>query len=269
MSGVKALQYPEKVVGILSFDFDGTLHDPSLNAPVDGSFFETIQHLHPQGWLWGINTGRSTQQMIEGMVEGRFPFLPDFLIARERELYTPGAFGRWLPVADWHKQSARAHKQVFRKAKKLLRAVKGFVEKETEAHWIEQENDPAGVIAQDEAEMQRIVDFIETHRDQCELLGYLRNSIYLRFSHIDYHKGSTLREFARLVDVPVERTFAIGDGHNDLDKLMPEVAGMRACVRNAHPEVVSHLSKHGGYVARKNASLGAIEALQHFLPEYF
>lgn len=265
MVGLKALEYPRGVKGVLSFDFDGTLHLPVLDPPVDPAFFETIRQLRRDGWLWGINTGRSMGQMLEGMLESRFPFLPDFLILRERELFTVGNYGRWQPVADWHKQSERAHKKVFRKAKKLLLQVRQFVEKETGAHWVVQEGDPAGVIAQNEAEMEKIVTYVESHRDKCEILGYLRNGIYLRFSHIDYHKGSTLREFAKLVDVPIERTFAIGDGQNDLDKLVPDVAGMRACVANSHPDVLRHVAKYGGYVTKANASLGAVEALKYYL----
>lgn len=262
---MRALEYPDEVTGVLSFDFDGTLIIPDAEVPLDPVFFEEIKRLRADGWLWGINTGRSLLQMLEGFNEGSFPFLPDFLIAREREIYTPGDFGRWHPIADWQKKCAKDHKLFFRKAKKFLNLAQKFVEEETHAQWVDQEGDPAGVISTTVEEMAVIVDWIERNRGMCELIGYLRNTIYLRFSHIDYHKGSSLREIARIADIPVEKVFAIGDGHNDLDKLHPDVAGMIACVGNADQEVKDYVGSHSGYVAKAHGSLGSVEALRYFM----
>lgn len=261
---VEILNYPGEVKGVLSFDFDGTLHLPEVMPPVDSGFFEVVRGLRDEGYIWGINTGRSQMQMVEGFVEGQFPFSPDFLVAREREIYTPGEFGRWIPVREWQKRAERDQKKVFRKAKKLLLEVREFVEATTDAEWVVQEGDPAGIVATSVEEMGRIVDFVEEHRGRCEMLGYLRNTIYLRFSHKDYHKGSAVREVMRLAGVEREQVFVIGDGHNDLDKLHPEVAGMIACVGNAHDDVKTHVRAHGGYVAEREGSLGSVEALDYF-----
>ena len=262
--GVEILEYPDVVRGVLSFDFDGTLHLPELSPPVSSDFFEMVRELRDRGYIWGINTGRSQMQMVEGFLEGRFTFFPDFLVAREREIYTPGKFGRWVPVKEWQRRSEKAQKLVFKKAKKLLLEVREFVESETDAEWVVQPGDPAGIVATSIEEMAKIIDFVEEHRGRCEMLGYLRNSIYLRFSHKDYHKGSAVREVMRLSGVGREDVFVIGDGHNDLDKLHPDVAGMIACVGNAHDEVKSHVREYGGYVAEGEGSLGSMEALEHF-----
>jgi len=72
-------------------------------------------------------------------------------------------------------------------------------------------------------------------------------------------------EIARRCDVSTEQVFAIGDGHNDLDMLLPEYVGMIACPGNAHEEVKEHVSEKGGYLADGHASLGVIEALEHFI----
>lgn len=261
---MEILEYPSEVRGVLSFDFDGTLHLPELSPPVDGAFFEVVRGLRDQGYVWGINTGRSQMQMVEGFVEGSFPFSPDFLVAREREIYTPGQFGRWVPVRDWQKKAERDQKKVFKKAKKLLLDVRAFVESETDAEWVVQVGDPAGVVATSVEEIARIVEFVEEHRGRCEMLGYLRNTIYLRFSHRDYHKGSAVQEVMRLTGVAREDVFVIGDGHNDLDKLHPDIAGMIACVGNSDEDVKAHVRGHGGYVAEGEGSLGAVEALGYF-----
>jgi hydroxymethylpyrimidine pyrophosphatase-like HAD family hydrolase len=202
--------------------------------------------------------------MLSGFLEGKFPFLPDFMVARERELYTPGALSRWHPVEDWNKRSEKDHKKVYRRSKKFINVVREYVESETRAKWISEVGDPAGIIANSVAEMAGIVEFIDTQIGDHENLGYLRNTIYLRFSHKDYHKGSSLAEIARRCGVAKEQVFAIGDGHNDIDMLHRDYAHMIACPANADEEVKQHVSEQGGYICEQRASLGAIEALGHF-----
>lgn len=71
------LPAPPSATAILSFDFDGTLHDPAESPPVPREFFDLIRKLREeQGAVWGINTGRSMPQVVEGMIESAFPFLP-------------------------------------------------------------------------------------------------------------------------------------------------------------------------------------------------
>ena len=158
-------------------------------------------------------------QMMEGFLDGEFPFLPDFLVARERELYTPGGMNRWVPVREWNKRSEKDHKKVYKKNKKFIQRVQDYVESETGAEWVSEAGDPAGIIASSIEEMAEILKFIDAGINDCKNLGYLRNSIYLRFSHKVYHKGTSLAEIARRCYVSTEQVFAIGDGHNDLDML--------------------------------------------------
>ena len=264
MPPLQPLNMPEKINGVLSFDFDGTLVCPDSDPRLAPEFFEVIKQLREQGFVWGVNTGRSQMLMLSGFLEGKFPFLPDFMVARERELYTPGALSRWHPVEDWNKRSEKDHKKVYRRSKKFINVVREYVESETRAKWISEVGDPAGIIANSVAEMAGIVEFIDTQIGDHENLGYLRNTIYLRFSHKDYHKGSSLAEIARRCGVAKEQVFAIGDGHNDIDMLHRDYAHMIACPANADEEVKQHVSEQGGYICEQRASLGAIEALDYF-----
>ncbi|MFC5051528.1 HAD family hydrolase [Rubritalea spongiae] len=263
---MKALDYPAEVRGILSFDFDGTLYEHEKEVVLDPSFYRKIESLREDGWLWAINTGRSLLYMLEGFKEGRFPFAPDYLVAREREIYTPGdQFGRWHRVEDWHKRYARDTKLFFEEAGEFIELVKEHVTSATAAQWVEEEGDPAGIVASSEEETLEILQFVNEHRHMSNLIGVLHNSIYMRFTHNGYNKGTSLKELAKRSGVGVENVFAIGDGHNDIDKLHPDVAGMIACVGNSQQEVVDYVRGHGGYVAKAHGSLGSIEALTHFL----
>ena len=88
---------------ILSFDFDGTLHNPADEDPVSPRLFETLERLRREkGALWGINTGRSIAHVVEGLVESRFPFAPDWVVAREREIWLPNHVGRWTAHQPWN-----------------------------------------------------------------------------------------------------------------------------------------------------------------------
>ena len=261
---MQKLDLPKEIKGILSFDFDGTLLDPTTNPQLDPLFFEVIDELREQGWIWGINTGRSQMQTVAGFNEGVFPVLPDFMVARERELYTPGDYGRWKPITEWNKRSEKDHKKMFKKSKRLLKEIRSYVEESTNARWVSEEGDPAGVVATSHEEMDEIIAHIDERKSKVEMMGYLRNTIYMRFSHKDYHKGSSLAEITRRCDLDSSQVFAIGDGHNDIDMLHKDYAGMIACPANSSQAVKQHVEGQGGYLCKQPASLGVVEALRHF-----
>ena len=252
---------------ILSFDFDGTIHNPAATPAIGPGFFDLIRRLRDErGSLWGINTGRSMAHIIEGLVESRFPFLPDWVVAREREIWFPNNFGRWISKDDWNKTCRKDHKRFFNKARKLLKSIRLEIEEHTGATWIEQKDDPAALVARTEEEMDWIVARLRTLTAPEPLLHWQRNSIWLRFGHRDYHKSSSLREVARHYGLDQSRCFAIGDSHNDLDMLAPAAAAMIACPANAVPEIQAHIITHRGYVCDAPYSDGCTEALQQQLP---
>lgn len=260
MNTLSPLESPDWV---LAFDFDGTLALPDHDPQVRPEFFELIEKLRQSHRVfWGINTGRSLMFAVQGIAEAGFPFLPDYIIAREREVYTPNEFRRWVPVADWNKRCDKAHRSLFRKHRRFLKQTSKWVEEETGAVWGLQAEEPAGIVASTAEEMDGIVRRLDHELVGKKNLSYQRNGIYLRFSHGDYHKGSAMAELARLKGVGVERTFAIGDGHNDLDMLDGSVAGHLACPSNACDEVKQSVYRHGGYVAEGVASEGAVAALR-------
>jgi HAD superfamily hydrolase (TIGR01484 family) len=250
---------------ILSFDFDGTLHDPAANPPVPKEFFEIIRKLREeQGIVWGINTGRSVPQMLEGFLESRFPFLPDWLVAREREIHFPNSFGRWVPEAAWNKNCEREIYQLFERSRKLLAHIRDEIESHTGAHWIEMEGEPAGIISRTEEEMEWIVGHITPIISAEPHFSWQRNSIYLRFGHREFQKGSSLSHVANHYGLPPERRFAIGDSHNDLEMLDPAHTGMAACPANSVDAIHQKTRDIGGLVTRASHGQGAVEALTHY-----
>jgi HAD superfamily hydrolase (TIGR01484 family) len=259
------LPLPSTPSAILSFDFDGTLHHSASVPPVPAEFFAIIRKLREeQGVVWGINTGRAIEHTLEGLLESSFPFFPDWIVAREREIYFPNERGRWLPLTAWNSRCAHEIHTLFAHLRPLLIRIRHEIETHTGAQWMEMDGEPAGVISQSEEEMEWIIDRIEPLVVAEPHLAWQRNSIYLRFGHRDFQKGSSLCEIAKHYGVGAERCFAIGDSHNDFEMLDPSAAGMIACPANAVKAIKDKVRANGGYLAQASSGHGSVEALNHF-----
>jgi len=264
---VRTLDACPKPFLLLSFDFDGTLHHPGDAPPVPTAFFDTIRELREKrGAVWGINTGRSMPQVLEGLIESNFPFLPDWVIAREREIFFPNAFGRFLAHRDWNERCEKDLHKLFKKSRKAFALIRHEIEEHTGAQWIEMDGEPAGLISRTEEEMEWIAAHITPLVAGIPGLGWQRNSIYLRFGHRNYQKGSTLSEMARLYQLTTAQTFAMGDSHNDIEMLSEENSGQAACPSNAVGAIRDLITARGGYIADSPHGNGVVEALRELFP---
>lgn len=252
------------MIRLLSTDFDGTLVEHLAEEPVSTEFLERIAALRADGAVWAVNTGRAVHHIVEGLEEFGFPFAPDFVLTSERDVFRPEG-GGWIPYGDWNERCEAVHRELLAQAGPLIDQIRNFLERETEAKLILEHAGPAGIIARDDAEMDRIVSFIDAAREQLPEFHYQRNTMYLRFCHVSYHKGAALGELARLLEVPRERIFAIGDHHNDLSMLDGRYAALTACPANAVVEVKETVRAAGGYVAERTYSAGVAEAIEYFV----
>ena len=252
---------------VLGFDFDDTLVLKNGSPKIDPKFFECVRWVRSTyGAAWGIATGRSLYQLMEGFNEVNFPCLPDFVVAREREIYFPGQFGRWLPHDEWNRACEKEHKKLFRKSKRLFGKVRKLIEKETNARWISTEGDAAGIVASSEAEMESILEFLKTLKGTVDLT-HERNGIYLRFSHRRFNKGTGLVEAADRWGIGPDRILAVGDNFNDLSMLQPEICDACGCPSNAVSAIREFVAGRGGKVAEKPGSLGVMEIMGHYFDQ--
>lgn len=249
---------------ILCFDFDGTLvsHDSELRFhPALG---EMIRGLRAQGAAWVINTGRTLDQTLQGLGQYGLLMEPDFIISQECDIHRPGLFSRWTDYGSWNKQARKAHERFMKEHREFLNQIRQLVETQTKGQFLNGEFGQVGIVADTVAEMEQLCAYIENERHRYPSLGYQRNSIYLRFAHIDYSKGSALEELTRLLGLTPAHCFAAGDNHNDLSMLDTRVAQMIACPGNALPPIKDHVVRQGGFIAQGEASLGMMEALTHY-----
>ena len=267
-------------IRLVSTDFDSTLVGHGATVPFVPELIDALRTLRQHGVIWVINTGRSPRLLDHGLAEFGWPIRPDFAITSEREVCRPaenGATGRdgtsWADFGDWNDRCARDHAELFDAARPLMDEVLAFLNAETGATPLydptpsaEAPEQPAGLVAADEPEMDRIAAFLDALRPRCPKLAYQRNKIYLRFCHADYDKGVALGELGRLLGIPAEAIFAVGDHHNDLPMLDGRHARHVACPGNAIDEVKSLVRTAGGWVAEAPCSLGVVEALRRYFP---
>jgi HAD superfamily hydrolase (TIGR01484 family) len=253
------------MIKLLSTDFDGTLVHHFERPPVVPNLIAMLRNLRKSGVFWAINTGRDLGHIVHGLDEFAFPVQPDFVLTSERDLFHKPDDGGWRPYGDWNERCAQAHDDLFAQAQPLLDRILHFLEHETRAQAIWDQSRPVGLIAESETEMDRIVAFIETAREQMPLFAFQRNTRYVRFCHADYSKGAVLGELGRLIGVTREEIFACGDHHNDIPMLDGKFARWVSCPGNSADATKETVRRAGGYVARGIASEGVVEGLIYFM----
>ena len=250
---------------LLSTDFDGTLVAHGPDSMLDRGCMEHIEKLQNDGVIWAINTGRSVDLLESGLTDFEFPIHPDFILTSERDIFRPSSNGaKWEPFGDWNERVAREHAKLYTSAESVLAEVVDFVNHKTKARLLYHTAGLEGLVAESEEELDRVTRFIDKAREKQPKFHYQRNTVYLRFCHADYHKGTALAELSRLLQMSREHVFAAGDHHNDISMLDGRFAQYPACPANAIPEVKEAVRSAGGYIASRECGGGVHEALLHF-----
>jgi hydroxymethylpyrimidine pyrophosphatase-like HAD family hydrolase len=251
-------------IRLLSTDFDGTLIAIGSQGRCSPGFAAALdQHKRSDG-LWAINTGRSLDHAIEGIKGFDAPVVPDFLLTNEREIFRRTARGHWTPYGDWNSISRRRHRELFDQALEVLAVVERLAQESGHITILYENELPAGLVTSSEDVMERVASSIQNEASRVPDFSFQRNTIYLRFCHRDYHKGSALGELCRLERIEAREVFAAGDHFNDLSMLDGSYAKMTACPANAIQPVKELVRHSQGYIAQNCWADGVAEALDFF-----
>jgi HAD superfamily hydrolase (TIGR01484 family) len=245
---------------LLSLDFDGTMIAPweGEQTVVSQSLIGQLNHLRQKGTVIAMNTGR-TLELVDRALEF-FPFRPDYALTTEREIYRTAGSG-WEPIVEWNEESRQSHDQLYRDAATLISEIENHLQARTRARLHRESDRLVGVVARDSLEMDGIITFLDTQRQQFSEFSYQRNGIYLRFCHVRFDKGSVLKGLQALLEIAPSETLAAGDNYNDLPMLRPEMARYLTCPFNSIPEVKAAVREGAGFVSARIGGEGLAEAL--------
>ncbi len=256
------------MIRLLSTDFDGTLVDHDAKPAVSPALHPMLERLRRCGVAWAVNTGRDLAFILEGLAEFGFPFEPDYILTNEREIFHRDAHGQWRDYGDWNRRCLEAHDLLFESESKLLENVLRYAERESGWEMIYEKDRPVGLRGESDEAVERFAAYLDAQRAPGSLFHYQRNTIFLRFCHAHYSKGTTLGELGRLTGISPRETFSAGDHHNDLSMLDGRFAHWTAAPGNAIDEVKATVAKAGGYVASARCGEGVVEALRYFFDRH-
>lgn len=248
---------------LLCFDFDGTMVCNRSERPVSRELLDELAHWLAGGVTWLINTGRRLPELQDGLARRGVECTPHFVVVEETGLFECRSRTEWHPVGDWNERRDDALRALKARAGAALRAIRRHVTGAAgsvylEGHLVDE------ILARSEEDMEAIVAVIEEIRLEHGLLelGYQRNTIYLRFGHMDFHKGSALAALARHLSISPAEILVAGDNHNDLSMLQRSVAHHLICPSNALPLVQKTIWEHGGTVANRPHGEGLADGLR-------
>ncbi|MCX7868468.1 MAG: HAD hydrolase family protein [Terrimicrobiaceae bacterium] len=248
-----------------STDFDGTLISFGGSGRCPGILAEMLISHRSAGGLWAVNTGRGLDHMLDGLERFGPPAPPDFLLTNEREVFRRTRRGAWEPHGEWNAVCARRHREFFGEFAGLFEEIEAFAASTSGLDFLREPcGQPAGLVAESEEVMDAAATRLREWARDVPEFSWQRNTVYLRFCHADYDKGSALAELCRLEGLEPRDVLAVGDQHNDLPMLHPSRAAFLACPSNAIPEVKAAVRSHGGYVARQAWGEGTAEAAAFF-----
>jgi hydroxymethylpyrimidine pyrophosphatase-like HAD family hydrolase len=250
---------------IVCTDFDGTLAEPDSKI-ISSIFFERLTTWRRRGPVyWIINTGRTYESLHDELLRRKVPFWPDWIVSMEREIWLVRD-KRGVGWFEWNRKCELMHSQLFASVKPVWSLVEDFVVKHTNAEVVEDAGSPLGIIASSEEEADEISAYMTPLLEPWPTLVAVRNSIYFRFSHKFYHKGSCLEAISSGLDVQPPQIFVAGDHLNDLPMMERRYARYIGCPGNAVDEVKEKVTSEGGYVAQAAVAEGTVEAWDHFFP---
>jgi HAD superfamily hydrolase (TIGR01484 family) len=254
-------------IKLISTDFDGTLLAEFEDPPVAPALQSIIGQLQAGGAKWVINTGRDLPSLLDTLERARLVIQPDYLVLVEREIYRQDK-AEYVEHHAWNRACHEAHVQLFKRVRKDVPRLKAWVEARFAATIYEDAYSPFCLIAARIQDAEVIHEYLTDYCRGVPELDVMRNSVYTRFCHQSYNKGTALREIAGQLKVTAAETFAAGDHLNDLPMLSREYAHWLAAPENAVESVKEAVRRQNGFVSVFAHGHGVADALRTFLRDF-
>lgn len=251
-------------IRLLSTDFDGTLIGHEPDARTAASLTSALCGLRENGAAWAVNTGRQLWFALEGLEHAHLPHDPEYVLSSEKDIYRRVGEGDWEAFGEWNARTEKRTVELLGRAEDVLKAVRRMADADKNIEILYENGRVGGLMTADTETMDLVVEKIRALAADVPDFSFNRNTVWMRFTHREIHKGSALAELARLLGIRREEVLAIGDHHNDIPMLDGSAAAMVACPANAVGEVKDVVKAAGGYVSPFPWSEGVADAVRHF-----
>lgn len=255
----------ELPIKLISTDFDGTIHSDFEQPPIPPVLENILEGFQSRGGVWVINTGRDLPSLLESLERAKVAIRPNYVVVVEREIhrYHDQAFHS---VQEWNRECRRRHDELFLALEDRLEILKTKMKRHhAEAMVFSDEYSPICFVAQTPEQAEELHEMVETHCEDHPSALVMRNHIYGRMCHAEYHKGSALEAIAQEVGVEPSGILAAGDHLNDLPMLSRQYAHHLVAPSNAIPQVQQRIQDLGGHLSPLPWGHGVAEGIQRLL----
>lgn len=253
-----------RAIRLVATDLDGTLLGYHPQFGVYSAFRDTIDDLRRTNRAyWAICTGRSLSSfraVFKPLL--RFGVAPDFVIVQHAYLFSCSRLG-YTPHWGWNLKVLALrlrHRILLRRQIPHLRRMVSRAFPFVRVTRMGSSSVTFRFDTSDIALMAANMLRREVIPMRFLQVFHYRDEVDLR--PVPFTKGLSLAELGRHLEIAPEQTLVIGDGHNDVSMMTPNVAAYTGCPLNAQPEVIEFVSRIGGHVASQKALTGVIECIE-------
>lgn len=256
-------------VRLIATDLDGTLLGYHPQFGIYSVFRDTLDDIRRANRAhWAICTGRglrSFSRVFRPLLH--FGVVPDFVIVHHAYIFSSSSMG-YVPHWLWNLKVMELqirHRFILRRAiprlRRLVARTFPFVR-------VTRSGGTSITFRFETADMALVAaNLLRRHVGPLRYLQvfHYRDEVDLR--PVPFTKGLALSELARHLGVTPAETLAVGDGHNDISMMSPDVAAYTGCPANAQPEVIEFVSHGGGHIASQKALAGVLECIEAHLSD--
>ena len=249
------------MIRLLCTDFDGTIFDDSASNPISERFLQFVKSFRDNGGKWVISTGRGCHEMMATLEHHNIPVWPDYLSVVEREIYL-FKNGEYVSLEPWNQHCKQVHDDLYSRIAPLLPPLENWIKDNYGDSILYKDGySPLCFIAKNNPEADIVLSRVKEHLASVSDVSLVRNDVYARLAHKDYHKGATLKELERVLNINAEEVCVAGDHYNDLTMLQKQLASYIITPANAIDLVKNVVKEQGGYIAKHTFGDGVVEGV--------
>ena len=253
-------------IKLLVTDLDGTLIGNADEFPLYSAFKDCLDELREtDNTYWVACTGRTYRSFSNFFYPMKsMGILPDFIIVRHAYILVRTKIG-YIPRLFWNLHIFHLIWRQKMYAREVLDHWRGMIiGASTGVKVVAQGRDELRLRFESEDSANSVAEMLEeklSHYKHLKVFNFLRE---IDVHPVPFTKGLSVFELAKYLDIDSANILAIGNGHNDISMLAPDVAGLTGCPSNSEAEVVQIVHERGGHIAERRILRGVLDVIDSY-----